>query len=314
MERRLALHERQALVGLTREFDVIKRQFRHDDLRSGRAPRATTPAGWAAEVAPEDWSGVLSAVKDRLGWIVDGPLAAPAGTPIGNTEQARAGVLDCVAALDRLQLALVRRFGQRPRHEPAPLARPAALVHMRTSGAQNRARERTALPLALRDGIGSLSDRSAVRERLEQALAPEATQRPMLALLYVDLDGFQPIKATLGHDAGDELLRIVGERLARAVRAEDVVSHLGGDEFACLLAQWLDREQLSQLACKVFDAVAEPLTIGEVKLSVRPSIGIAICPGDSTTAEALLEHASVAMVRAKRHQTGYAFFDRHGSV
>ncbi len=104
------------------------------------------------------------------------------------------------------------------------------------------------------------------------------------------------------------MLRIVAARLARSVRADDMVSRVGGDEFACLLADVPSREQLSHLACKMFDAVSAPMKIGQLKLTVRASIGIAVCPTDGASAEALLKSADNAMYRAKRQNTGYAFF------
>jgi diguanylate cyclase (GGDEF)-like protein len=131
----------------------------------------------------------------------------------------------------------------------------------------------------------------------------------VLAVLYLDLDGFKPINDRHGHETGDGLLRVVAARLARAVRSDDMVCRVGGDEFVCLLGDVLNRQQLSHLACKLFDAVSAPLRIGTLDLLVRPSIGIAVCPQDGDTTDALLRRADTAMYRAKRQQLGYAFFD-----
>ena len=109
--------------------------------------------------------------------------------------------------------------------------------------------------------------------------------------------------------AGDALLRVVTARLAEAVRGQALVSHLGGDEFACVYADWRNRAQLRRLAGTVFDTVSAPLSIGNLELSIRSSIGIAMSPTDATTADVLLECAQAAMVRAKRHQSGFAFFE-----
>ena len=128
-------------------------------------------------------------------------------------------------------------------------------------------------------------------------------------MLYLDLDGFKPINDIYGHATGDELLKIVAARLNQAVRSEDMVSRLGGDEFACLLSDLPSREQLSHMACKLFDAVSAPVKIGQLTLTVRPSIGMAMCHDDGATAEELIKNADVAMYRAKRQQSGYAFFD-----
>ena len=112
----------------------------------------------------------------------------------------------------------------------------------------------------------------------------------------------------IGHATGDELLKIVGSRLRCALRAQDMVSRLGGDEFGCLLSGPLHHDQLVHLACKLFDTVSAPVQIGRIRLIVRPSIGITTCPADGARTADLLKQADIAMYRAKRDQTGYAFF------
>jgi diguanylate cyclase (GGDEF)-like protein len=139
--------------------------------------------------------------------------------------------------------------------------------------------------------------------------APTPRRQP-LAVLYIDLDDFKPVNDQHGHDIGDELLRIIGSRLTRALRAKDMVSRLGGDEFACLLLGLPGRAQIAAVVRKLFDAVAAPLTIDDCTAVVRPSIGIALCPDDGASADALLKNADAAMYRAKREGTGYAFFSR----
>ena len=186
----------------------------------------------------------------------------------------------------------------------------AALAQARAELAGTQAQESRARHLALHDELTQLPNRSFFRERMEHALAQREQQGQSLALLTLDLDGFKLINDAHGHDTGDAVLRIVAARLARAVRATDMVSRLGGDEFACLMANLHSRDQLSRLACKLFDAVSAPLKTGKLTFNVCPSIGIAIGPSDGVTAEALLESADGAMVRAKRQQTVYAFFDR----
>jgi len=170
--------------------------------------------------------------------------------------------------------------------------------------------ERRARHLAQHDSLTALPNRSHFSERLDQALRGDDEQAPALAVLFLDLDGFKPINDRHGHDAGDTLLRIVAERLSRSVRSQDMVCRLGGDEFACMLNAPRDREHLSQLATKLFAAVSAPLTVGGVQISVKPSIGIAVCPSDGDTSATLLKRADSAMYRAKRRQLGFAFFDR----
>ena len=237
-------------------------------------------------ISVEDWNTLFSAVTTRLRSIAAG---APAGAP--DTQAHGAGppvhtsVLECVAALDQLheELAFERADGQ-------------------AEGSRTRR-------LAPHDDLTALRNGKFLRERMDRLLARAGPRHLALALLYLDLDGFTQINETHGHAVGDEVLRIVAARLSRLVRAGDTVGHLGGDEFACLLATLPSLEQLSHLACKLFDAVSTPLQIDGLALSVRASIGIATFPLHGVTAAALLRSADAAMYRAKRNQIGYAFFE-----
>ena len=277
-------------------------------IEADAGPFAPLPSGLGGNVAIADWDELLNAVKARLRLSVEEPLGAPeqGREPAGQT---RSSVLDCVAALDQLQTTLLHELGRRQQLELEVFDGQTALAQARAELVGTQAGERRARHSALHDSLTSLPNRSFFGERLASELAHPEPQRRMVAVLYLDLDGFKPINDAHGHQAGDELLRIVAARLSRAVRAEDMVSRLGGDEFACLLAELPGREQLGHLACKLFDAVSAPIKIGALKLSVRPSIGIAVCPGDGATAEALLKSADAAMYRAKRDGSGYAFFD-----
>ena len=125
--------------------------------------------------------------------------------------------------------------------------------------------------------------------------------------MYIDLDGFKPINDRHGHGIGDEVLRIVALRLIHALRAKDMVSRLGGDAFACLVADWQDRDQLSRLGRRIFGAVAAPLSMGNVRVTVSPSIGIAMYPSHGLEPEQLMYSTDAATFRAKRGKSGYAF-------
>jgi diguanylate cyclase len=273
-------------------------------IDTSRAPLPNLPS----DVAIGDLDDLLGAVKGRLTLTVAEPLAE-----LRTNDEARriqASVLDCVDALDQLHMTLRHELGRRLEFELEASDARTALALARAELAGTQAGERRARHLALHDGLTSLPNRSCFREQLDQALSQGEPQRRAIAVMYLDLDGFKPVNDAHGHDAGDELLRIVAARLMRAVRAEDTVSRLGGDEFACLLDGMSSREHLSQLARKLFLAVSAPVTIGKLRLNVRPSIGIALCPDDGATAESLLKNADAAMYRAKRQQTGYAFFNQ----
>lgn len=269
-------------------------------------PAAAAPA---ADVAIGDWSDLLLAVKTRLRQLVGQRRVTESGLPVNDVQaQVQGGVLECATALDQLQATLVHALGRSLQIERELRDTQAALGRARTELAGTRAGERHARHLALHDGLTQLPNQRHFRDRLASSLSAEAGQT--LAVLYLDLDGFKAINDTHGHDTGDELLRIVAARLARAVRGGDLVGRVGGDEFACLLCGALTHEQLQHLACKLFDAVATPVRVGLLTLSVSPSIGIASCPADGTTAEALLRGADAAMYRAKRLRTGYSFVER----
>jgi diguanylate cyclase (GGDEF)-like protein len=163
--------------------------------------------------------------------------------------------------------------------------------------------------VALHDALTSLPNRNYFEQRLGRMLDAAEPSRHLCAVFYLDLDGFKALNDTHGHETGDELLRIVGARLARLVRAEDFVSRIGGDEFACLLTDLTSRDQLRLRAQMFFEAISAPAKIGTLELRVAPSVGISIYPSDGVSLDALLRNADTAMYRAKRLKAGYAFFD-----
>jgi diguanylate cyclase len=171
-----------------------------------------------------------------------------------------------------------------------------------------QSRERRARYLAFHDDLTSLPNRRFFRERLGFALGHASVGIPSLAVLYLDLDGFKALNDLYGHDTGDALLSAVARRLSHSLRAEDLVSRLAGDEYACLISGVSSHERLQQLAATLFHAVAAPFKIGTLELMVRPSIGIAVYPGDGSTTDELMKAADSAMYSAKRQKSSYAFF------
>ena len=252
------------------------------------------------DIASGEWDALFCAVIARLRHVLVSP--AEIGSLHGSAP-------DCLLALEQLHERLTQERGRAARVAAELMQVYAALSTARAGLATSQAGERRARHLASHDGLTALPNRQLFDRRLAQALNPGDRQPPALAVFFLDLDGFKPINDRHGHGTGDALLRVVASRLAGAVRASDMVCRLGGDEFACLVADPMDREQLSHLACKLFEAISAPLTVGALELSVRPSIGIARCPTDGNTPAALLKHADAAMFRAKRRQLGHAFFD-----
>ena len=180
-----------------------------------------------------------------------------------------------------------------------------AKIQEELTGAQER--EKRARYLAFHDDLTALPNRRYFRERLGRALRNQGTGPPHLAVIYLDLDDFKALNDTYGHATGDALLNLIAERLAHALRAEDLVSRLGGDEYACLITGVSSRDRLQQIASTLFETVSAPFKIGALTLQVRPSIGIAMCPSDGTTTDDLMRAADTAMYGAKRKRSSFAF-------
>ena len=285
--------------------DIGSARIKAEAVVADAAQRADT----ATDVVMGDWDVMLSAVKLRLRSSAE-PRPVPEPHPQDTLDLLRTDVLQCVAALDQLHATVAHHIERGRALEGAVAAAQAALAEVRRELASSHADERAARRMAIHDDLTELPNGAGFRARLA-AVAQAATRGQAFAVLYIDLDGFKAVNDAHGHATGDHLLRIIAARLASEVRAEDMVSRLGGDEFACLL--WLGspcREALTRLATSMFAVVSAPLQVGALSLTVRPSIGIAIWPGDGITAARLLEHADTAMVRAKRQQSGHAFFDQ----
>jgi diguanylate cyclase (GGDEF)-like protein/PAS domain S-box-containing protein len=152
---------------------------------------------------------------------------------------------------------------------------------------------------AYHDALTDLPNRLLFHDRLTQALAQAHRHGHGLAVLFMDLDQFKLVNDTLGHGAGDRLLQVVAERLARAVRAEDTVARVGGDEFTLLLPRIAQADDAARVAQHVLAAVAEPAEIDDQRIFLTTSIGISVFPADGIDAEALLTSADIAMYRAK---------------
>jgi diguanylate cyclase len=265
------------------------------------APALAMAPDWCADLPLDDWNDLFTAVKVRLRMLGHG-LQRPDG-------RAALGVMECAEALDQLHTTLLQELARRRQFELELFDARLALTLSRAALAGTRDGERQARHEAQHDSLTGLSNRRHFRDRLTQALAPSLAPRLPLAVIYLDLDDFKPINDLHGHATGDELLRIVAARLARALRAEDIVARLGGDEFACLVTDIPGAAPLDALARKLYDTIAAPVTVGHLELAVHASIGVAMCPPDATSADALLRCADAAMYRAKRLRLGHACFD-----
>jgi len=165
---------------------------------------------------------------------------------------------------------------------------------------QRRQAEARLNDLAYFDNVTGLHNRHYFMERISQALARAGTQDSGSALIYIDLDGFKRVNDTLGHDQGDALLRMVGERLQQTLRGSDVICRLGGDEFAVILEQTGSRAQLEVVAGLLVDVLSQPYALAGGVDHVSASLGVCTFPEQASEREPLLRRADQAMYQAKQ--------------
>ena len=169
--------------------------------------------------------------------------------------------------------------------------------------------------LAHHDPMTGLPNRLLALDRLDRALERGQRRKEGVAISFVDLDHFKQVNDTLGHAAGDELLRTVAKRMQSCVRSEDTVARLGGDEFMVIMDRVSSPADVAGIAAKIQAVVAEPLHIGEHELSASCTIGISLFPGDGTGREELIRAADTAMYFAKEQGRGScSFYNREMSV
>lgn len=159
------------------------------------------------------------------------------------------------------------------------------------------------------DALTGLPNRHWVNAYLPQILARTTSNQSMVALLFIDLDGFKSVNDTLGHDAGDEVLRAAGRRLKDAVRPHDDVVRLGGDEFLVILENLHSDNEAAHVTERILDAFQPPFKITQGVHAVSTSIGIALFPQHGKDAQTLLKNADLAMYSVKAAgKRGYRFF------
>lgn len=217
-------------------------------------------------------------------------------------------------------LARLRR-GEKVRHfETVRVRKDGSSIHVsvtispildqqgRVIGASKIARDITTLRLhreqlehvAKHDALTDLPNRHLFSDRLQQALVLARRQKLVLAIVYIDLDGFKLINDNFGHLAGDALLVTVSARIKDALREVDTLARLGGDEFAAVLVDVQGLDECKVLIQRVLLACAEPVAIDGRMAQVSASIGLTLYPQDEGSPEELLAHADQAMYRAKK--------------
>ena len=162
--------------------------------------------------------------------------------------------------------------------------------------------------LANHDPLTGLPNRAYFHDFIVHSLAHAHRQKQQVYLLFIDLDRFKKINDSQGHDVGDQVLKIIANRLNDILRGDDFVARLGGDEFAVVFTHPPINNAASNLARKIINIISEPFEIGDRRYNVGASIGISVYPNDANDATALLRQADLAMYQAKSKQSGYEYF------
>ncbi len=165
--------------------------------------------------------------------------------------------------------------------------------------------------IAYHDGLTGLPNRHCFHERLEAAVASAGEERgSRFAVMFLDLDRFKTVNDSLGHMAGNQLLRTVSQRLAACIRPDDLVARLGGDEFALLVGGLDESDYAMRLAQRVLNALEQPVPLDGTEVSVGASIGVTFSEGPRRTVDEILRDADLAMYEAKAQGRGrIALFD-----
>lgn len=163
--------------------------------------------------------------------------------------------------------------------------------------------------VAQHDVLTGLPNRSLLQDRLGQAIAWATRSGHPVWVMMIDLDRFKFVNDSMGHKAGDVLLVTVAARLRASLRDSDTVARLSGDEFVVILSEHADQPLTTDIVQRVMDSVARPVMLGTKEFMVTCSIGVAVYPSEGTPADSLIEHADIAMYRAKKlGRNNYQFY------
>ena len=174
---------------------------------------------------------------------------------------------------------------------------------------ERKAAEAKIIHLAHYDALTDLPNRRLVQDRIQNTIARVRRTQTPFAVMFIDLNRFKEINDTLGHDAGDQLLKVVAQRLSASLRAEDTVGRQGGDEFIVLLANLSAPDDSAFVAQKIINALSQPIEIHGQIILPSASVGIAVYPQDGDDVDSLLKHSDQAMYLAKDSGSGvYRFY------
>lgn len=265
-----------------------------------------------------DAEGNLTYLSDAIGERIGLDLAELIGQPLnavfvskegdGRTKSlalqlgARKSFSGFSVAPSRGQQEVVIRLSGRPAHSPS-----GGFIGFRGTGSditEEYLREEETMRLAKFDSLTGLSNRHRMAHSIETTLTAFRAAKRNCAILMMDLDRFKQVNDTLGHAAGDELLKQVASRLTRAIERDCEIGRLGGDEFQVMLPDLDDRGELGEIAAKIIAMLTQPYSLDEGRCVIGASIGIAIAPHDGVTREEVVRSADLALYAAKNGGRG----------
>ena len=176
---------------------------------------------------------------------------------------------------------------------------PVSRVAIYTDVSQLKKSQQRLAHLAHHDPLTNLPNRVLFYERLHHSLERATRHKGHVAVIFLDLDHFKAVNDRFGHSQGDRLLIDIAEVLGSAVRKEDTVARIGGDEFTILIEEVPDKHSLNTVTEKILRAFEREFQLRETRIRVTPSLGVSMSPDDGLDAETLMQHADAAMYRAK---------------
>ena len=229
---------------------------------------------------------------------------------IAQNEEAEKKVAKAAEDLEQVNTQLTQQVAERNDIESELRQTKKDIFELRTDLSKSQAKEKDALHIALHDPLTGLPNRLLLEQRLAHGLIQSKRHGWKLALMFIDLDKFKNINDTYGHDIGDKVLIAVAKRLQDFVRGEDIVSRWGGDEFICVLLDIKREDEVINLAKKMVTRIADDCEFDGTIVSIRATIGIAICPRDGETADILFKQVDRAMYQAKGSDKSVMLFSQ----
>lgn len=241
---------------------------------------------------PDSWT---PCPKEVLALLAD----VDRGRVIGIIEQALAKHTDELQLNYRIETDQQRYMQSHLRIEYTKDGKPLQMLGTAQDISELKVYQQRLHSLAFYDSLTGLPNRELFKDRLQQAMTQANRYGRQMAVAILDLDNFKVINDTLGHSAGDELLREIAKRLQRAIRNSDTVARLGGDEFAFVLNQMTPATDLDKLGSKILQAISGIYHVQGRELFTSGSVGFACYPSDADTISELLQYADAAMYHAK---------------